>query len=442
MIKLVIPEDIPSQNKGEAALFYGLKESLKPYGDVDVTLFSLHPEIDRANYAGEATVIDARGVTPAHMLDAQGGKLAKVFNYLNFIAKHLFFGILYKLVGKGAARFMSSPVWQAYSEADLILLSHDSFYTPFYHGPQALLFRFMGKPAVIYAATVKRGGNKAQLKTRIIDAWVAFTSKRLTLITLREDLSKAYLNEIGVTEKDVPIKIYPDLAFIVPPVPKDEAWELLRKEGVPEGRTLIGMAMSQRKLDFAFPGRQMPNRRERALAPIIELTDYLIEKLDATIVFIPHSIGPTEILDDRITADLIREKSRHPEKILIIRNEYSSRQLKGMASCLDMTVGTRLHFTIDAVSSSVPSLLITHDGDLRCHGIIGGMLGMEEYLYNIDTIDSGSLIRMAGDLWGKREETRTYLTGIMEGIKKETYRHGEEALALVQNTFSKRKEIP
>jgi polysaccharide pyruvyl transferase WcaK-like protein len=442
MIKLVIPEDIPSQNKGEAALFYGLKESLRPYGNVEVTIFSLHPEIDRVNYAGEATVIDARGVTPAHMLDGQGGKFFKMFNYLNFIAKHLFFGILYKFVGKKAARFMASPVWQAYSEADLILLSHDSFYTPFYHGPQALLFRFMGKPAAIYAATVKRGGDKASLKTRIIDAWVAFTSKQLTLITLREEMSKAYLNEIGVTEKDVPIKVYPDLAFIVPPVSKDEAWELLRKEGVPEGRTLIGMAMSQRKLDFAFPGQQMPNRRERALAPIIELTDYLIEKLDATIVFIPHSIGPTEILDDRITADLIREKSRHPERILIIRNEYSSRQLKGMASCLDMTVGTRLHFTIDAVSSSVPSLLITHDGDLRCHGIIGRMLGMEEYVYNIDTIDSGSLIRMAGDLWVKREETRTYLTGIMEGIKKETYRHGEETLALVQNTFSKRKEVP
>ncbi|MCK9294122.1 MAG: polysaccharide pyruvyl transferase family protein [Desulfobulbaceae bacterium] len=442
MIKLLIPEDFPSQNKGEASLFYGLKESLRPYGNANITLFSLHPEIDRVNYAGEATVIDARGITPAHILDGQGGKFTKTFNYLNFIAKHLLFGVLYTFVGKNAARIMSNPVWQAYSEAELILMSHDSFYTPFYNGTQALLFKLMGKPTVIYAATIKRGEEKANLKTRIIDAWVAFTSKQLTLITLREDLSKAYLTEIGVTEKDLPIKVFPDLAFIVPPVSKDEAWELLRKERVPEGRPLIGMAISQRKLDFAFPGHDIPDRRNRALAPLVELTDFITGELDAVVVFIPHSIGPTQILDDRITADMIREKSRNPEKILIIRNEYSSQQLKGMAACLDMTVGTRLHFTIDAVCSSVPSLLITHDGDLRCHGIIGSMLGMQNYIYNIDSIDADSLIKMAADLWEKRAEVSSHLTGVMDGIKKDTYRHGEEAMALVQNAFSEGRNLP
>lgn len=439
MIKIVIPEDFPSQNKGEAALFYGLKESLRPYGTIDVTLFSLHPEIDRVNYAGEATVIDARGVTPAHILDGQSGKFVKILNYLNFIAKHLLFAILYKLVGSTAQMFLSSPVWKAYIEADLILISHDSFYTPFFHGPQALLFRLMGKPTVIYAATIKRGGDRTSLKTKIIDVWVAFTSKQLTLITLREELSKAYLDEIGVTEEAVPIKVYPDLAFIVPPIPQVEAWELLRKEEVPEGRVLVGMAISQRKLDFAFPSQVLPNRRQLALAPLIELADYLTGNLDATIVFIPHSIGPTEILDDRITAAMIKEKSKYPEKIIIIKSEYSSRQLKGMAACLDMTMGTRLHFTIDAVSSAVPSLLITHDGDLRCHGIIGEMVGMKDYVYNIDNIDSSSLIQMATTLWQNRDSVRAHLADIMEGIKKDTYRHGEDAMALVGKPLSRAK---
>jgi polysaccharide pyruvyl transferase WcaK-like protein len=443
MIKIVIPEDIPSHNKGEAALFYGLKESLRPYGDVELTIFSIHPEIDRANYAGEAAVIDARGVTPSHMLDGQGGKLTKIFNYSNFITKHLLFGLLYRLLGRKAMKVMSSPVWLAYTDADLVLMSHDSFYTPFYHGTQALLFKSMGKPAVIYAATMKRGSKKKySMKNRLVDAWVAYTSKQLSLISLREDLSKAYLTEIGVTEKDVPITVHADLAFIVPPVTKANAWELLKKEGVPEGRRLVGMAVSQRKLDFAFPGQDIHDRRHRALAPIIELTDFITGDLGAMVVFIPHSIGPTRILDDRITADMIREKSRNPDQIIIIRNEYSSQQLKGMAACLDMTVGTRLHFTIDAVCSSVPSLLITHDGDLRCHGIIGSMLGMQRYIYNIDNIDSDSLIKMAADLWDKRAEVSAHLTGIMDGIKKDTYRHGEEAMALIQNVFAGHKERP
>ncbi len=434
MIKILIPEDIPSHNKGESALFYGLKESLRPYGDVELTLFSIHPEIDRINYRGEATVVDARGVTPAHMLDGQGGRLTKLFNYIKFVVKHLLFGLLYRLLDDKAGTIITSPVWQAYMSADLVLMSHDSFYTPFYHGTQALLFKFMGKPAVIYAATIKRGTkNKHSLKNRIIDAWVAFTSRQLSLISLREELSKAYLREIGVTEMAVPLRVHADLAFIVPPITKDKAWELFKQEAVPEGRILVGMAVSQRKLDFAFPGQDIPDRRDRALELIITLADFITETLDAIVVFIPHSIGPTPILDDRITADMIREKSKSPEKIVIIRNEYSSGELKGMAACLDMTIGSRLHFTIDAVCSSVPSLLITHDGDLRCHGIIGGMLGMEKYLYNIDNIDADSLIEVASELWNKRDEVSAHLSGIMGGVKKDTYRHSEAAIAFARD---------
>ena len=309
MTKILVPEDIPSHNKGEAALFYGLKESLKPYGGTDLTLFSLHPDIDRRNYSGEAAIVDARGVTPAHVLDGQGGKITKTFNYLKFMGKHLLFGLLYKCFGVGAANCMPGQVWKAYAEADLILMSHDSFYAPLYHGTQALLFRLMRKPAVIYAATVKRkGSDKTSLKARLMDAWSAYTLRKLTGISLREDYSKAYLDEIGVTDRALPVAVHPDLAFIVAPSDKEAALNLLRREGVPENPPLIGMAVSQRKLDFAFPDQKIPDRHNQALAPIIEAVNYLTDIMDATVVFIPHSIGPTAILDDRITADRIRDR--------------------------------------------------------------------------------------------------------------------------------------
>lgn len=431
MINILIPEDIPSHNKGEAALFYGLRETLRPFGDISLVLFSLHQEIDQANYAGEARVVDARGVTPAHMLDGHGNRLVKLINYAGFISKHFAFGILYKLFGAQAAKIMPGPVWKAYIEADLILMSHDSFYTPIYHGTQALLFRIMGKPAIVYAATIKRKSNYIGFKARLLDRLVAYTSKRLSCITLREELSRAYLNEIGVTERDLPIKVFPDLAFIAPGMDKNDAWALLRAEGVPEGQTLVGMAVSQRKLDFAFPEQSMPDRRDKALAPIIEATNYVTGSLGATVVFIPHAIGPTPVLDDRITADMIRAKALHPEKIIIVRNEYSSKELKGMAACLDMTIGTRLHFTIDAMCSAVPSLLISHDGDLRCHGIIGAMLAMQNYVYNIDNIDASSLVKKIACLWKDRETVRAHLTTRIEDIKQETYRHGETAMSFL-----------
>lgn len=433
MTNILIPEDIPSHNKGESALFYGLKESLISFEHVNLTIFSLNPDMDCRNYAGEATVIDARGITPAHMLDAQGGKLAKIFYYFKFIGKHMLFGLLYKCLGSKVATFLPGAVWNAYVNADLVLMSHDSFYTPLYHGTQALLLRLMRKPAMIYAATIKRKDKgKISIKARLLDYWTAYTCKKLTGITLRETFSKSYLLDIGMTDLDPPIAVYPDLAFIMPLIAKEKAQNLLRLEGIPENRTLLGMAVSQRKLDFAFPGQKIPNRPTKALASIIEATNYMVDELDANIVFIPHSIGPTSVLDDRITADMIRDKCRRPDRIYIIRNEYSSQQLKGMAACLDMTIGTRLHFSIDAVCSGVPSLLITHDGDIRCHGIMGKMLGMQDYVYNIDYIEAASLIKAIASLWKNREAVRKHLTELIPKIKNKTYRHGEMASALVK----------
>ena len=80
MIKILIPEDIPSDNKGEAALFFGMVESLKEIGPHQITLFSLHPEKDIEQYAGKATVVEATGITPQHMLDSLGSTWYKLGN--------------------------------------------------------------------------------------------------------------------------------------------------------------------------------------------------------------------------------------------------------------------------------------------------------------------------------------------------------------------------
>jgi polysaccharide pyruvyl transferase WcaK-like protein len=108
-----------------------------------------------------------------------------------------------------------------------------------------------------------------------------------------------------------------------------------------------------------------------------------------------------------------------------MRGEYTPMELKAVAARLDMTVGTRLHFTIDAVCSGVPSLLITQDGDLRCHGIVGDMLGQKDYVYNIDHITSESLSHSIGKLWENRVPVRAALQAKVGEIKRDTYKNGE-----------------
>ena len=426
MIKLLIPEDIPSHNKGEAALFYGMLESLQCLGPVEVNLFSLNPDEDTANYKNAANIIDSRGVTPGHMLDGLGSKRQKVVNYAVFVLKYIAFLVLYLTLGKFTTKIMRRELWKTYTQADLVLMSHDSFYAPFYHGPLILFFKILKKPTVLYAATIiPPNPYQSKFKIRITNWFNRCFLKRASLITLREELSFDYLQGLGVLASGVAVYLYPDLAFILKPESETEVDRILEIEGLPRDERLVGIAISQRKLEFAYPDiLSLTERSKRSLAAITKMVDFINGVLKATAVFVPHSIGPTSKVDDRVTADWIYEKAANKDKIYIIRNEYNPMQLKGLAGRMDMTVGTRLHFAIDAASMGVPSILITHKEDFRCHGIVGGMLEQREYVYNIETVDEESLIAMVKALWEEREQIKEQLRTKIPNLAQQTYQHG------------------
>ncbi|MCU7858717.1 MAG: polysaccharide pyruvyl transferase family protein [Candidatus Thiodiazotropha sp. (ex Lucinoma kastoroae)] len=434
MIKILIPEDIPSANKGEAALFFGMIESLKVIGPHKITLFSLHPENDHKYYGDKATLIDSTGITPQHMLDSLGSNWYKLSNYLRFLYKHTVFLLLHPLLRNRILRIMQHPVWRAYIDADLILMSHDSFYTPFYHGPLILFFRLLGKRVMLYAATIiPPHPYQSAWKIRFRNWFNSFVLSRAHVITLRETLSYDYVKGLGVEQLGTRVECHADLAFILPPVGEEEINRIFKVEKLPQKRPLIGVAFTQRKLEFAFPDiPSKADRQQKALAPIVKMIDYLTGELDATVVFVPHSIGPTPKVDDRITADWIQEKASSPEKLKILRSDYTPNELKGLASRLDLTIGARLHFTIDATSQGVPSLLITHREDFRCHGIIGETLNQQDYIYNIEDIHEETLIPIVRKLWENRKEVREYLLDQMTSIQSDVYQHGHLTKELLE----------
>ncbi|MCU7848062.1 MAG: polysaccharide pyruvyl transferase family protein [Candidatus Thiodiazotropha sp. (ex Lucinoma kastoroae)] len=434
MIKILIPEDIPSDNKGEAALFFGMIESLKVIGQHKITLFSLHPEKDRKYYQDKANLIDSTGITPQHMLDSLGSNWYKFTNYLKFFFKHYLFMLLYLFLRGSTTKIMRHPAWRAYIDADIIVMCHDSFYAPFYHGPLIIFFRLLAKPVVLYASTIiPPHPYQSTWKIRFRNWFNHFVLSRASMITLRESLSYDYIKELGVEQSGTQVECHADLAFILPPVGEKEIDRIFKAEKLLNERPLIGVAFSQRKLEFAFPDiSSKVERQQKALVPIIKMIDYLTDELGATVVFIPHSIGPTPKVDDRITADWIQERASSPEKLAILRNDYTPNELKGLASRLDLTIGARLHFTIDAISQGVPSLLITHREDFRCHGIIGETLDQKDYIYNIEDIHEETLIPLVRKLWENRKEVRVYLLDQMTSIQSDVYQHGHLTKELIE----------
>ena len=432
-MKIVIAEDIPSHNKGEEALFIGLVESLKLLGPSELFLFSLNPESDSRNYQGQATIVDARGITPAHMLDSLGSTWKKTCNLLQFFFKYASFALLYKLMGNRATAIMTHPVWKKYCEADLILLGHDSFFAPRYHGTLALFCFLLKKPAVFYAGTTENPLFHAPAGTKDIARWLLRSClEKLPLILLREETSRSNLKKLGMDTSTGKIAVHTDLAFLVEPASKEDAVILLEKEGIPRNRPIIGMTMSQRKFHFAYRHLPLEERIEKGMEAMAALVDHMTENLGATVVFLPHSIGPSTLLDDRIAAENIRQRAKQPEHIFNMRTEYSVRQLKAIAGEFDLAVGARLHFIIDAVCQYVPSLLITHIGDTRCHGIFGQMLGLERWVYNIDTVEKESLIALTQKLWDTRAAEKQIIIQKLPEIKEDTYEHGKKVQELLR----------
>jgi len=424
LVEILIAEDIPSDNKGEGALFYGMVETLEPLRPYIIRMLSLNPDNDSTNYKDIVEIIDSRGITPAHILSGLGSTFYKVINYLKFLYKHLLYVGIYKLSKSIAEKFFLHNQWKSYARADIVLLGHDSFWAPLYHGPLLVCFNLMAKPACVYAGTIipPKG---SYLKRRISDVINKSCLKKAKLVTLREKKSEEYLHSLGLNGKMPPIVVYPDLAFAMPAAPGERIDQIMSHEKLEQDLPIVGMAISRRILGYAYP--EIPSideRREKALSVLVDLIDFINEELNALVVFVPHSIGPSSNVDDRIIADRIIKPVKSKEKTISIRNNLTPQELRGLASRMAITVGSRLHFAVDSFCNCVPSLLLTHRNDIRCHGIVGDMLGQKRFLYNVENLDRG-LIDLLKCLWNEREDISEALHFNMLRLRKETLMHGK-----------------
>lgn len=439
MTKIFIAEDIPSHNKGEAAILFGMLETFKVLGNIDVSLLSLTPEIDRANYA-TIKVID--GSSNLHIIDnfTPKGTCLQVLESAFALLQYLMFAICYKVFGSNAQKIMRKEIWKEYCKADLIIIGHDgTFGSPlgghtlcFSHICNILIANIFKKPVVIYAGDVIPGGNIGVLKKKLWGLLYRVLLNKVDLITLREELSYDYLQEIGVSKHSVHVTA--DTAFLLKPASTERVERIFAQENIIINKNpIIGMTVTQHMFRHAFSivtdSKEKYNLYIRLMA---EVVDHLTATLNATVVFLPHCIGPGEKFDDRIVAKDIYEMAKNKSHVKVIVNEYTASELKGVISQFDLFIGERTHSVIGSTSMYVPSLSITFSLDHRTHGIIGKMLGQKKWIYNIETLDFDSLISKIDNLWFEREGIKKDLTSKVDTVKKRALLNGELLKSLLK----------
>ncbi|GIJ25553.1 hypothetical protein Vqi01_07150 [Micromonospora qiuiae] len=238
-----------------------------------------------------------------------------------------------------------------------------------------------GLPLLTYAVGV------GPLSEAVDTGMVRETLGGATEVTVRDQESRMVLEEAGLLN---PITVTADPAFLLQP--EEFPANLLREEGVPDGKRLVGMSVRE-------PGRAAErldvDGYHRLLA---QIGDFLVHRIDAHVLFVPmerddirHSHG---VLSHMIAA----ERGR------ILHGTYSPQQVLGLMSHFDLAVGMRLHFLIFAAMMGTPFLPLPYAGkvfDLAQRLGVPALRGVEREV-------EGPLLAEVDQLWDEREQRAEY----------------------------------
>ena len=412
-MKIYIPEEIPSMNKGEEAILQGIYQGLKNQcGKVSISVFSKTPEIDRINFGNHIEVIDGITFRPT------SGKpiFLRILETLSILLKHFSFLLLWRMLGQKCFYFFRGGNWKAYIDADIILVGHDGAFSDV-NLLFAIFAKLLGKKHAIFGMGFS--GFRSFWGRKL----ARFIMPLFDLIVLRNESSLRHLESVGVPLNKVFLK--PDPAFSLKPSGQMKFEEVLSKEGLNSNeRPLIGMVAVKGSIIFDRCFEKIEDRNEK-YSKHVEFLALLIENIieitSGRIVFLPHCIGPTLERDDRIVAKDIKAKvkEKYKEDVSLIENEYNASILKAFIKNLDFLIVERTHALIGAASVGTPFLAITVKEDERTHDIVCKTIGMKDLIVDINDPDLDAITKLLKEKWEARDAIKGKLLKRSELIHKE-----------------------
>ncbi len=400
MCKMLVTGAYCVLNKGDAALrLGGLKSIREILPDTEFTIMTLFPEIDSKTYK-DGKVIRAID-SPLKAIGAiiRCGTWKMLYDYLK---------IRHKFVDK----ILDTEEIQEYVKSDIILdISGDSFSEvdglpgTTYHFLHIWLGVVLNKNTVIYSQSVGPFTYTKPIAKNLLN--------NVDLITLRGKVSYDYLQEIGIDKP--PIYLTADLAFLMDPASKDRTDEILYDIEKIKGNSFIGISVSNWISKYY-------GSYEKFVDLMANIVDYMIEKLDITVIFIPHVTGPKEEFDDRIIGEDVYNIIKHKDKVILIRNDYTPQEMKGIISRCSLFIGARMHACIGALSTGVPTINISYH---HKSNDIMTMFGLEKNVLRAQDVNIENLKKTIDETWSRKEEIKSRLASKIGDITRQATLNAE-----------------
>ncbi len=416
MIKIILTGTYCSCNKGDAAMEIGALQALsKTIRDADITIHTPFPEIDRKVYK------------TIKLFKCSRRNLIKSSFLLLRCIVWSFFNRRFKTDLKF---LLSNPELQEYNKSDIIVdLSGDTLtedygiHVTISHFFPILIGIFLQKPVVLCAQTIG--------PFKIMRPLANFALNRAALITTREEITRDYLQQIGIQKPD--IHITADVAFLLEPASQERVKEIMSIEDIDEKDVpLVGISVS-RLIGHRYGIGNTGSKHDTFEALMAEVVNYMIEKMGVKIIFISHVTGPTEKKDDRVMAGRICQRVKQGAKIKAIAGNYTPEEVKGIIGKCELFIGVRMHSNIAATSMRVPTIAISYSR--KTLGIMK-MLGQERWICDIGTLTLGEVVSKIEEVWSIRQKIKDELVANLKVIRKRSLQNAE----LVKKLLLKIKE--
>ncbi|MBN1602392.1 MAG: polysaccharide pyruvyl transferase family protein [Chitinispirillaceae bacterium] len=247
-------------------------------------------------------------------------------------------------------------------------------------------------PVMIYAV------GAGPLKEPLVQEHVRAALNNVDTLTVRDRRSQQILEESGVQRQ---ILVTADPALLLKPEPID--YQRLRREGFSCRKHIVGMSV--REVGAAAPDLQ----EEHYHGLLANAADYMIERFDADILFIPMEPRTFDLQHSHaVIARMLR-----PQHASVLQGTYTSGQLLSILKRCKLVVGMRLHFLIFSAIQGIPFVALPYSPK-----VVGFLDDMQMEMPPINYVNEGRLMAYIDKSWDQRDELRTRIQTMLPVLQK------------------------
>jgi colanic acid/amylovoran biosynthesis protein len=292
---------------------------------------------------------------------------------------------------KGPLWLTKGPV--AYVELDNLALSHR-------------------KPMILWGASVGPFSRSPRYERYMID------HLRRVHIFAREPATVDYLASQGLRDN---VHRVADPAFVMPP----EA----PPGGYPVAEGAIGLNLSPLLARFATQGN-LEQWKEIAA----QIVNALSQRTKRPIYLIPHVVGGLSISDDTFLQDVLRRETLTARDVTLVSSDYSAPQVKWIISQMAAFAGARMHSTIAAPSSAVPTLSFSYS--IKSKGVNTDIFGHTDYCLAPKEVTPETVAERMEALLQERTAVREHLIERLDHVKTMAMKSGDLLKAILASPQS------